>query len=674
MRVTPGWAGIAGLGLTLVLVAGGHCGVPSGGYVMDSNASVKGNEPDLPTDLAQALAQALAAKGPDYVPRTEHLTEDGRPLFVNRLILETSPYLLQHAHNPVSWSPWSDDAFARAREQHKLVLLSVGYSTCHWCHVMERESFEDLEIADFISRHFVPIKVDREERPDVDAVYMTAVHLMTGRGGWPMTVVLTPEREPVFAGTYFPARDGDRGASIGFLTILRELASVWEAEPKRFRRAAAQVTQQIRAATETNRVSDHAPGSEAIMRGVTYLSHTFDATWGGFGDAPKFPRTVTLELLGRAYRRTGDERLRKMLEHTLDKMAAGGIYDHVGGGFHRYSVDRRWLVPHFEKMLYDNAQLAVAYLEGFQLTGREDFARVTREILDYVRREMTHELGGFFSATDADSANPDGELEEGWFFTWTTAEVEEVVGSQRARLVAAYYDVSEAGNFEGRNILHVSKPLAVVAKMLQMDEETLSEELAAARAALYEARQGRSPPLCDRKVLAAWNGLMISALSRAGHVLDDGVFVEAAVRAADFILEHMVVDGVLMRNWKDGAARHRGYLDDHAFMIQGLLDLYEATGTPRWFQAALGLQRELDTQFADREHGSYFFTSDGHESLLARERPDYDGAEPAGTSVAALNLLRLEQFTDNHAFRVSAERLFAAHAATLAQGVALPKM
>ncbi|MGH7860593.1 MAG: thioredoxin domain-containing protein, partial [Candidatus Binatia bacterium] len=422
------------------------------------------------------------AKGPDYEPRTHHFNADGSPKYVNRLILEKSPYLLQHANNPVNWYPWGDEAFERAEAERKPVLLSIGYSTCHWCHVMEKESFEDEEIAAYMNEHYVSIKVDRERRPDVDGVYMTAVQALTGGGGWPMTVWLTPDRKPYYGGTYFPPRDGDRGERIGFLTLLRRLNEIYAESPQQVAAQAEQITSHIQRAlvSAPSEISDAklvAAADEAFFR----LESSFDGRHGGFGRAPKFPRSVTLEFLLRYHHRTGASKALEMATKTLDEMARGGMYDHVGGGFHRYSTDARWLVPHFEKMLYDNALLTVAYLEGYQATGREDFARVAREILRYVSRGMTSPQGGFHSATDADS-----EGEEGKFFVWSPKEVEAVLGAKRASWFNAYYGVTEKGNFEhGKTILHVTAPLEEVAKRFGMKPEDFRKELDEAREELY---------------------------------------------------------------------------------------------------------------------------------------------------------------------------------------------
>ena len=408
-------------------------------------------EPHLPgltgsQDLHRSLRSAMTQKEKQYRPRTHHFNADGTPKYVNRLILESSPYLLQHAHNPVNWHPWSDAAFERARRLKRPVLLSVGYATCHWCHVMERESFDDVEIARYINTPFVAIKVYREERPDIDDIYMSAVHLLHGRGGWPMTVVMTPDREPFFGVTYFPARDGDRGARKGFLTILREIHQRYQDDPNGVVRDAGGSRNEY---AHFHVLSDQVQSlMRALYKKLWSVKHRFDSRWGGFGQRPKFPRPVALDFLMRYHRRTGDSQAMHMVSHTLERMAAGGIYDHVGGGFHRYAVDARWLVPHFEKMLYDNAQLAIAYLDAYQITQNERFREVTRATLDYVLKEMTHPQG-YYSATDADSETPSGDREEGWFFTWTMDELRQVVGEQAIRILRMVYGLTDTGNFEG---------------------------------------------------------------------------------------------------------------------------------------------------------------------------------------------------------------------------------
>ncbi len=637
-----------------------------------SSAEFAGTDSQLPgarapnSELEELLRTALGLRGEDYEARTHHFDEDGAPSFVNRLILEQSPYLLQHAHNPVNWYPWGDEAFARAAADDLPVLLSVGYSTCHWCHVMERESFEDEEIAAFINTNFVAIKVDREERPDVDGVYMDAVHMMRRRGGWPMTVVMTPDGEPFFAGTYFPARDGDRGARQGFLSILGQISGQWRDERAQLLDSASQVAQRLRQAGDLLRPGD-VPGPEAVHTTALQLNASFDRINGGFGRAPKFPTPSKFQLLLRHYRRTTHEPSLESSASTLEHMAAGGVYDQVGGGFHRYSVDARWLVPHFEKMLYDNAQLVVAYVDAWQATGNAEFARVARETLDYVAREMTSPDGAFYSATDADSPTGDGHTEEGLFFTWTPEELAAVLDADELELVTRFYNVTEAGNFEGRNILHSTESREHTATLLGISRSEFDRRLSSARQKLYDVRATRLPPLLDDKVLTSWNGLMISAFARAGFALDVPEYVQRAEVAADWILDNLREGDRLLRRARGNEARFAAYLDDYAFLIAGLLDLFEATGDARRLREAIALQIVLDEAFRDEETGAYFITSHNHEALLARERPFYDGAEPSGNSIAAMNLLRLAEWTQNHSYRAGAERVFAAFGNQLAQ-------
>jgi uncharacterized protein YyaL (SSP411 family) len=615
-------------------------------------------DPELPglgagsPALEARLRAALAAKGPAYRPRTRHLNPDGSPRYTNRLILEASPYLLQHAHNPVNWYPWGDEAFARAKREGKPIFLSVGYSTCHWCHVMEAESFEDQEIARYLNEHYVAIKVDREERPDIDAVYMSAVQSLTGSGGWPMSVWLTAERTPFFGGTYFPPRDGARGARRGLLSLLAELATAYRADPGRIvseaGKLASAVRQDLGGPSSSPLAStgvDSVPDGAVIPALVRQLERGFDEVNGGLRGAPKFPSSLPVRLLLRDYRRTGDAEALRMATVTLEKMAAGGINDQIGGGFHRYSTDERWLVPHFEKMLYDNALLAVAYLEAYQVTGRADFARVARETLDYVLREMTAPSGAFYSATDADS---DGA--EGKFFVWSEPEIRAVLGGgSTAERFIRYYGVTPGGNFDGRNILFAQKP-----------NETERAALSEARSKLYAARARRVPPARDDKVLAAWNGLMISALSQGGRLLDEPRYTEAAARAAEFILGTMRPGGTLVRSDAGGRLGPPGFLEDYAFVAAGLFDLFEASFDPGWLREALALCAETERLFADSALGGWFATSAKHETLLAREKPSYDGAIPSGTSVAILNALRAAAFTADDHWRAIADRAFAA--------------
>ena len=608
-----------------------------------------------------------AGRDASYKPRTRHLRPDGSPKYTNRLFLETSPYLLQHAHNPVNWYPWGDDAFETARRLSRPVVLSVGYSTCHWCHVMEEESFEDEEIAHYLNENYVVIKVDREERPDLDAVYMSAVQTLTGGGGWPMTVWLTPDRKPFFGGTYFPARDGDRGVRTGLFTLLRRLKEAYTTQPAKVAETSGRLTEAIRESLAPDARAGELSGTRPLREAAAYYRSRYDGAHGGLAGAPKFPNSLPVRFLLRHHRRTGDAEALRMAAQTLERMAAGGVYDHVGGGFHRYSTDAEWLVPHFEKMLYDNALLTVAYLEGYQATGREDFAGVAREILRYVERDMTSPEGAFYSATDADSPAPSGRREEGWFYTWTPDEIRAVLGPERAAVVLAYYGVTAGGNFEGRNILHVAQPLSDAARRLGLSEPKARAVVEESNDLLYTARARRSPPLRDEKILAAWNGLMIGAYARAALTLGQEAYARQAAHAADFVLTRMRTDGRLWRSFKDGRAQHEGYLDDYAFLIAGLLDLYEATSRPRWLEEAIALDRVLEREFEDPDAGGFFMTRAGHETLLARQKPGYDGAEPSGNSIQALNLLRLHELTTDDRYRRRAERTLRAFSMTLSK-------
>ena len=595
--------------------------------------------PPFSPELAASLSSAIRGK-----PRTRHLRDDGSPLYTNRLALQSSPYLLQHAHNPVGWYPWGEEAFARARAEDKPVFLSVGYATCHWCHVMEEESFEDPEIARLMNELYVPVKVDREERPDVDAVYMQAVQLLTQHGGWPMSVFMTPDKKPFFGGTYFPPRDGARGARTGFRTILMELSRVYRDERTRAVDSAEQITAAVRASLTAERASA-LPDDIVLDGALQYFAQAYDPREGGVRGAPRFPSSLNIRFLLRAWKRTGDENALRMAVHTLEKMALGGIYDQIGGGFHRYSTDAQWLVPHFEKMLYDNALLVQAYVEAFLATRSVLFREVAIDILSYVGREMTGPGGAFWSATDADS-----EGEEGTFFVWTPAQLAEVLGASDGARAARIFQVTERGNFEGKSVLSLSQPPS--------PEER--ELLARVRPALLAARAKRPPPLTDTKVLTSWNGLMISAFARAGLFLDRPDFVERARAAAGFLLEKHMSAGKLVRT----GAGHPALLEDYAFLAAGLVDLFEATGEARWLSSARELHATLAQRFVDPA-GGFFRTPEGHEELLAREKPAYDGAEPTGNSVAALTLLRLAALTGDDAYRAQAEALLSSFGALL---------
>ena len=627
-------------------------------------------DPTLPgttgsTALDAELRAIVAAKGVAYRPRTRHVGDDGRPRFVNRLIRETSPYLLQHAHNPVNWYAWSDEAFARARREGKPIFLSIGYSTCHWCHVMERESFEDEEVARALNASFVAIKVDREERPDVDQVYMYAVQVMAGEGGWPLTAILAPDGRPFFAGTYFPRAQ--------LLAILREAEQGWRAERDALIAKAADVTARITQATAPR--SADVPPPSAVVDGVRVLAGAFDRTWGGDGTGAKFPRPSELDLMLRYHRRTRDAAALEHVTRTLGRMAMGGIRDHVGGGFHRYTTDREWRIPHFEKMLYDNAQLAVVYLDAARAARRDDFAAVAGEILDYLARDMTGPDGGLWSATDADSVAPDGKEVEGYAFTWTAAEVAAAAGDDAVAL-GVYYDIVGAGELDGRHVLHAPRPASEVAAGLGLSEAALHERLARGREALRRARSRRPSPHLDDKILAAWNGLAISAFARGALVLDRADYATAARRAATFVLAKLrTADGRLRRSYRDGRASHVATLEDYAFVIAGLLDLFEATMESRWLDEARALQRQLDAHHLDRAGGGYYRTADDAERLLVRDKPLEDGAEPSGNAVAIRNLIRLELWTGDTAYRERAAAALAAFAGDIAKhGAAMPSM
>jgi len=598
---------------------------------------------------AQAFSDELAARLQEAIGRrkefrTHHLREDGAPRWTNRLALESSPYLLQHAHNPVDWRPWGDEAFAEARALNRPVFLSIGYATCHWCHVMEEESFEAEDIARMLNERFIPVKVDREERPDVDAIYMQAVQMLTQQGGWPMSVFLTPDRKPFFAGTYFPARDGQRGARVGFATLLLDLDRVWQEERSRATHSAEQIAQAVQHSLAAD-ASTGLPELHVLHGAMSYYAQVFDAREGGIRRAPKFPSTMNVRFLLRYWKRTGDEQALAMARLTLEKMALGGIYDQVGGGFHRYSTDARWLVPHFEKMLYDNALLTLAYTEGWQATREPFVQRIASEVLDYVAREMTDASGAFWSATDADS-----EGEEGTFFVWTPAQLREALGDADGKRAAELFRATDEGNFEKSNVLSL-------ARVPDRDELAFLQQI---RPKLYAARARRPPPLTDTKILTAWNGLMISAFARAGLAFAREDYVERAARAADALLRMHESGGVLRRT-----GRHPGMLEDHAFFAAGLVDLFEATGEGRWLAAARSLHEALAQRFAHPD-GGFFRTPAEHEALLAREKPAYDGAEPTGNSVAALTLLRLEALTGEAGWREQAEKLLRSFGSLLA--------
>ena len=566
----------------------------------------------------------------------------------NRLIHETSPYLLQHASNPVDWYPWGPEALRAAKTQNRPILLSIGYSACHWCHVMERESFENEAIASVMNRHFVCIKVDREERPDLDEIYMQAtVTLNHGQGGWPMTVFLTPDQEPFFAGTYFPP--DDRWGRPGFPNLLKKIAEAWETDSRALTSQARQLTERLK--NELKTVSPVTVSTSVLDDAVIQFRENFDERHGGFGSAPKFPPSAGLSLLLCCYRRTGESRTLQMVTRTLDAMAAGGIYDHIGGGFARYSTDERWLVPHFEKMLYDNALLARTYLEAYQVTKQDSYRQVTMEVLDYILREMTDTAGGFYSATDADS-----EGVEGKFFVWTPAEVQAVLqNAEDTRRFCACYDITDQGNWEHRSIPNRLRPIEAVLKELNLTIDELYETISRVRPLLYRARQARVPPGLDDKIITAWNGMMISAMAEAGRVLGVSRYIDGAMKAADFLLQvHRTSEETLLRTSRQGRAHLDGVLEDYAYLTEGLIDVYEACGQERYLTVALQLGERMVDSFQDRDQGGFYTTAKTHETLILRAREGADGATPSGNAVAVSALARLSFHYDRQDLRETA--------------------
>jgi uncharacterized protein YyaL (SSP411 family) len=592
--------------------------------------------------LEAQIKEKAKSRGTDYTPRTRHLNPDGTAKFTNRLFLEESPYLLQHAHNPVNWHPWGDEAFALAKATNRPLFVSIGYATCHWCHVMEEESFEDEEIAGVLNAHFVPVKVDREERPDIDAIYMSAVQMLTGRGGWPLNVFLTPEGKPFYGGTYFPARDGDRPPHTGFLTLLSRITEVYTTDTDKIAESANTLTQALHRMGEGGG-GGTVPGSPWVDTAISRFADSYDPSFGGSQGAPKFPSTLPVALLLQAHQRTGKEAYLSMAEHTLTAMADGGIHDQAGGGFHRYSTDAKWLVPHFEKMLYDNALLAAAYVEGFLATGNPRFKKVAETTLDYLLREMESPKGGFYSATDADSLTPEGEKEEGYFFTWSKIEIDAALPEKKWAPVLDHFRLTGPPHFEGRYIPHIQQPPSATAKKHGLTEHELEALVDEARRIMRTARTARKAPLSDAKIIAAWNGLTLSAFARAGRAFDNAAYIGAAERTAQFILDELTSEGRLHRSRLEGLGPI-GFLDDYTFVTAGLLDLFEATGKEPWLKAALTLQNETDRLFT-APGGGYFMTGTDGETLITREKPGHDGAIPSGNSVAAMNLFRLYTLT-----------------------------
>ncbi|MDX1969371.1 MAG: thioredoxin domain-containing protein [Planctomycetaceae bacterium] len=578
----------------------------------------------------------------------------------NRLAHETSPYLLQHARNPVDWYPWGAEALQAAREQDRPIFLSIGYSACHWCHVMEHESFENPEIAALMNQWFINVKVDREERPDLDQIYMNAVVAMTRQGGWPMSVFLTPDLKPFYGGTYWPPTA--RWGRPGFREILSGVHDAWIDRRSAVEQQAGELTAMVIDAGRPAVTFDKL-GIETLRQAQQSLMRSADRTHGGFGSAPKFPHPLDLRVLLRCHRRFGEPQALQIVRLTLDKMAAGGIYDHLGGGFARYSTDERWLVPHFEKMLYDNALLVPVYLEAYQATEDATYLRVVRETLDYVLREMTQPSGGYYSTQDADS-----EGVEGKFFVWSADEIDRVLGSDDGRIFRTVYDVTPQGNWEHSNILNRPKSLEESAFALGMQVVELGTVLERCRRTLFDVRSARIAPGRDDKILASWNGLMIAAMAQAANVLGDAKYATSAAAAADFVLLQMRrPDGRLWHAFKDGRARFNAYLDDYAAMIDGLVELYQADFHPRWLNEAVALAERMLAQFWDREDAGFFYTSEDHEALITRNKEIHDNATPSGNNLAAMALLKLARITGRRDFEANADATLNMLAGTLAR-------
>ncbi|RLW66298.1 MAG: thioredoxin [gamma proteobacterium symbiont of Stewartia floridana] len=604
--------------------------------------------------MTKKLYQAYLDKGIGYRPRTEHFNKDGTPSFINQLILEDSPYLLQHAHNPVDWHPWSEAAFQKAKQQNKPIFLSIGYSTCHWCHVMERESFENLPIAALLNRDFIAIKVDRESHPDVDEVYMTAVMLMTGHGGWPMSSFLTPDGKPFYGGTYYTPEQ--------FTSLLQQVNQLWKERPDD---VIAQAEKVADAVAESNRLRGEAKALDegVIAQALNSMQNAFDEIQGGFGQAPKFPREPWLYLLLDQAQRHGDQAALQMLTVTLDHMGRGGIYDQVAGGFHRYSTDYEWLVPHFEKMLYNQAHLSRIYLGAWRITGREDFRRIATQTLDYVLRELTSPDGGFYSATDADS-----EGEEGLFFTWTEDELNAALDKQQASLATTLYGVTPSGNFEGRNILHLPQTLAEFADEKKRSLSDLLTQLEQINQILLETRNKRIPPLRDDKIVTSWNGMMITAFAQAADLLDNTSYRDAALKAAEFLWQqNRYKPGYLWRVHLNGQSSIAATQEDYAYLSESFLYLYDLTGEPLWLERAKELAGAMTGRFLDRQQGG-FFMNEAESSITGMGRPKDEGADnaiPSGSSVAIHSLQRLWQRSGDLDFRKQTDGLISRFAPAL---------
>jgi len=646
-HVTPATASVktsrrryAAFGISVALA----CFISATAESASERNALPGLEP-FPEQLNTQLMSNYQAKGSDYKPRTHHLHPNGTPKFINRLIFEASPYLLQHAHNPVNWYAWGPEALEIAKAEGKIILLSIGYSTCYWCHVMEEESYENERIAEVLNHDFIAIKVDREERPDLDKIHMDAVVAIRGHGGWPLNVFLTPDLEPFWGGSYFQKEQ--------FLDILGQIRTAWEREPEKIEQSGSQLSQYLK--TQNQLVKGSVVLDEKVLKAAyDSLASSFEVEFGGFGWAPKFPPSMRLQLLLRIAHRTKEPIALEMVEKTLDHMARGGIYDHLGGGFHRNSTDERWLVPHFEKMLYDNASLAWTYLEAYQVSGKTIYSSIARETLDYVLKEMTHAGGGFYSAQDA------GEVgEEGAFYVWHTSELSKLLTAQEFTLFEKVYGLGEPNNFEDD------------AYILNLQDEygweiKANPLIRSAHHKLLAARQARPSPLKDDKILTAWNGLMIAAMSKANQVLGEARYLEAAQRAAWFLKQNLVSDRGLLRRYRDGEATFDGYLDDYAYLISGLLTLYETDFDLSWIDWARELQAKQDQLLWNEQLGAYYFSRAGDPHLIRRSVDFVDGARPNSNAVSALNLLRLFALTFHAPYQEKAKALLAANGGNLA--------
>lgn len=575
------------------------------------------------------------------------MTENKNP---NRLINEKSPYLLQHAYNPVDWYPWSEEAFEKAKSENKPVFVSIGYSTCHWCHVMERESFENEEVAQILNEKFVSIKVDREERPDIDSIYMLVCQMMNGHGGWPLSVFLTPDRVPFYTGTYFPQES--RYGMPGFKEVLNYLYQQYTENPDRIKDVGAQVKQALELSREKGEQTSLT--KETIDNAFRYYKQTFDPQYGGFGEAPKFPMPHTLVFLLMYAKFYENQEALNMVTKTLDGLARGGIYDHIGYGFSRYSVDEKFLVPHFEKMLYDNALFAMAYTDAFRMTKNARYKKTTEEIIKYVLRDMVHPDGGFYSAEDADS-----EGEEGKFYVWTPEEVKDVLGEQLGTLFCQAYDITKQGNFEGKNIPNlITSHLESIAKAEGISSAELAEKLETARQRLFQHRENRVRPFRDDKILTAWNGLMIASLAKAGRVFHQPSYVQSAEKAVSFIRDNLIQNGRVMVRYRDGEVKNKAFIDEYAFLLWGYIELYESTFAPFYLEEAKKLADNMMDLFWDDHAGGFFFSGNDDEPLLVRQKESYDGALPSGNSVAACQLLRLAKLTGDFTLEEKVQQMF----------------